>query len=63
MLLDIKLAKQPLTALLTNYHQAEIKVSTLDPGLKIYLANKIKVYKNVLAIQKISDLVNKVLSI
>lgn len=56
IILDLEIAKHPLTAF---SHQAKIKVPIIKPSLEMSLLNKIKVSKNPLKIQKITDLVNK----
>ena len=54
--LDPDLAKHPPT---TPNHQAGIKVPTLKSGLETWVANEIRVYRELLAIQKNSNLVDK----
>ena len=60
VVLDLELAKH-LSA--TPNYQARIRVPTLEPGLEIRLANKIQVYKKPIAVQNVSNLVDKFLSI
>lgn len=48
--LSLELTKHPPT--IPN-HQSEIRVPTLKPGLKTRLANEIRVYEELLTIQKI----------
>lgn len=44
-------------------HQTEIKIFTLDSSFKTCLANKIRVYGDILIIEKIFNLVDKSLPI
>lgn len=58
--LDLELAKHPP---ITPNHQAGIRVPTLEPDLETRLANEIRVYRELLAVQQISDLVDEFSSI
>ena len=58
--LDLELAEHPPV---TPNHQAGIRVPTLEPGLETRLANGIRVYREPLAVQQISDLVEEFPSI
>lgn len=60
VVLDLKLAKYLSIA---PCHQVGIKVLALKPAFETYLANEIRVYEELLAVQKIANLVNIILSI